>query len=45
MERKAYLKVDARAHYGAVLRVLEGVRSAGIENIAFLVREGSIPQR
>jgi len=45
MERKVYLKVDARAHYGAVLRVLEGARSAGIENIAFLVREGSIPER
>lgn len=44
-ERKVYLKVDARAHYGAVLRVLEGARSAGIENIAFLVRKGSIPER
>ena len=35
-ERKAYLKVDARAKYGEVPPVLEKIRAAGIEKVAFL---------
>lgn len=38
-ERKVYIRADKRARYGAVLEVLDRVRSAGIENIAFLVDE------
>jgi biopolymer transport protein TolR len=34
---KVYIRADARAKYGTVLEVLDGVRSAGIENIGFLV--------
>lgn len=35
-EKKVYLKVDARAKYGDVPPVLEKVRAAGVENVAFL---------
>lgn len=38
-ERKVYLKVDQSARYGVVSRVLAEVRSAGIENVAFLVEK------
>jgi biopolymer transport protein TolR len=38
-ERKIYIKADARARYGDVSKVLESVRSAGVENIAFLVEQ------
>jgi len=36
-ERKVYLKVDRAAKYGVVISVLDVVRSAGVENIGFLV--------
>jgi len=36
---KVYIRADKRARYGAVIEVLDRVRSAGIENIAFLVDE------
>ena len=35
-EKKVYVKVDARAKYGNVSAVLEQIRLAGIENVAFL---------
>ena len=35
-ERKVYLAVDARAHYGDVETVLDEVRASGIRNIALL---------
>ena len=38
-ERKVYIIADPRVHYWAVLEVLDGVRSAGVGNIAFLVYE------
>jgi biopolymer transport protein TolR len=38
-ERKVYIRADMRARYGLVLRVLNIVRTAGIENVAFLVHE------
>ena len=38
-ERKVYIIAEARARYGAVLEVLDGVGSAGVENIAFLVNQ------
>jgi biopolymer transport protein TolR len=38
-EPKVYIRTDMRAKYGTVIEVLDGVRSAGIENIAFLVEE------
>jgi len=34
-ERKVYIRADARVHYGTVLQVLDGVRSAGVENVGF----------
>lgn len=43
-ERKVYLRVDARAWYGTVAEVLSAVRSAGVENIAFLVDERKKPR-
>ena len=38
-ERKVYIRADARCKYGKVVQVLDSVRSAGIEDIAFLVEE------
>jgi biopolymer transport protein TolR len=38
-ERKVYIRADRRAKYGTVLEVLSSARSAGIENVAFLVNE------
>ena len=38
-ERKVYVKADARAKVGAVNEVLDGIRAAGIENVAFLVEQ------
>jgi biopolymer transport protein ExbD len=35
-ERRVYIAVDARAKYGDVGAVLEKVRLAGIEKVAFL---------
>jgi biopolymer transport protein ExbD len=37
VERKVYIKADARVWYGTVKVVLDGVRSAGILRVAFLV--------
>ncbi len=36
-ERKVYIRADKRAHYGVVKNALDGVRAAGIEQVAFLV--------
>ena len=36
-ERKVYIRADMRAKYGTVKLALNSVRSAGIENVAFLV--------
>ena len=38
VERKIYMKVDARAKYGTLKLVLDAVHSAGIENVGFLVQ-------
>jgi len=38
-ERRVYVSADARVRYSAVLDVLEGVRSAGIENVSFFVEQ------
>ena len=38
-ERKVYLQIDRDANYGVVSRVLAEVRTAGIGNVAFLVRK------
>jgi biopolymer transport protein TolR len=38
-ERKVYIRADMRVNYGRVLEVLSSVRSAGIDNVAFLVNE------
>jgi len=35
-ERKVYIEVDARAKYGGVPAVLDKIRLAGVEKIAFL---------
>lgn len=45
-ERKAYIRVDMRARYGAVREALTAVRSAGIEKVGFLVdqRPSSVRQ-
>jgi biopolymer transport protein TolR len=41
-ERKVYIQSDMHAKYGVVREILDCIRSAGIENIAFLVRERSV---
>jgi biopolymer transport protein ExbD/biopolymer transport protein TolR len=38
-EPKIYISADARAKYGSVLEVLERVRTARVEKIAFVVRQ------
>lgn len=38
-ERRVYIRADRRCKYGKVVQVLDSVRSAGIEDIAFLVEE------
>jgi biopolymer transport protein ExbD len=35
-ERKVYLTVDARARYGRVAAVVDGVRPAGLRDISFI---------
>ena len=41
-ERKVYIKADARAKYGTVLILLEAVRSAGVEQVAFLTEQRKV---
>ena len=36
-ERKVYIRADMRSRYGVLREVLAAVRSAGVENIGFLV--------
>ncbi len=36
-EHKVYIRADKRARYGTIKNVLDGVREAGVEQIAFLV--------
>jgi len=38
-ERKVYIRGDARTRYRAVAKVLDAVRAAGLENVAFLVEQ------
>jgi len=42
-EKKVYIRADARAKYSWVAEVLDGVRSAGVEKIGFLVNERRAP--
>jgi len=45
-EPKVYIRADGRAKYGRVVEVLRSVRSAGIENVGFLVNErNALPAR
>jgi biopolymer transport protein TolR len=37
VERKLYVRADARAKWGLIKEVLNQARAAGIENVAFLV--------
>jgi biopolymer transport protein ExbD len=43
VERRVYIRADARVFYRNVKEVLDGVRSAGIERIAFLVDQRTPP--
>jgi biopolymer transport protein TolR len=45
VERKVYIRADRRVWYGTVKEVLDGVGSAGIERVAFLVDERRPPYR
>ena len=38
-ERKVYIRADSRLRYSDVLQVLQSVRSAGVEHVAFLTYE------
>jgi biopolymer transport protein ExbD len=42
-EKKVYIRADARVKYSWVAEVLDGVRSAGVEKIGFLVNERQAP--
>ena len=42
-ERKVYIRADAHVGYGRVGVVLDGVRSSGVENIAVLVEQRTVP--
>jgi biopolymer transport protein TolR len=39
VEPRVYIRADARAWYGPIKEVLDEVRSAGIERVAFLVEQ------
>ncbi len=43
-EREVYIRADARARYSWVAEVLDGIRSAGVEKIGFLVEQGPSPK-
>jgi biopolymer transport protein TolR len=43
VERKVYIRADARARYGTVKTVLDGVRSSGLIRVAFLVDQRRLP--
>jgi biopolymer transport protein ExbD len=43
VESKVYIRTDARAKYGTVKESRDGVRDAGVENIAFLADQGRSP--
>jgi biopolymer transport protein TolR len=43
VERKVYIRADARARFGTVKIVLDGVRSAGIIRVAFLADQRRVP--
>jgi biopolymer transport protein ExbD len=43
-EREVYIRADAGARYGWVAELLDGVRSAGVEKIGFLVEQGPNPK-
>jgi biopolymer transport protein TolR len=47
VEPRIYIRADARVWYGMVKEVLDAVRSAGIESIAFLVNQSrpATPER
>ncbi len=40
-ERKVYIRADARLRYRTVLELLDAIRSAGVEKIAFLTSQHS----
>jgi biopolymer transport protein TolR len=42
-EKKVYIRADARAKYGRVKEALDGIRDAGIENVAFLADQKRSP--
>jgi biopolymer transport protein ExbD/biopolymer transport protein TolR len=41
-EQKVYIRADMRAKYGLVVMVLDNVRAAGIEQVAFIVGERNL---
>jgi biopolymer transport protein ExbD len=43
VERKVYIRADRRVRYSTVKDILEGVRSSGIERVAFLVDQRRPP--
>jgi biopolymer transport protein TolR len=43
VERKIYIRADGRVWYRSVKGVLDGVRAAGIEQVAFLVDQRPAP--
>ena len=43
-EREVYIRADARARYGWVAKVVDDVRSAGVEKIGFLVEQRPSPK-
>jgi len=43
-EREVYIRADAEERCGWVAEVLDGIRSAGVEKIGFLVEQGPSPK-
>jgi biopolymer transport protein TolR len=35
-DRRVYVKADARAHFGSVVQVVDGVRAAGVDDLGLL---------
>jgi biopolymer transport protein ExbD/biopolymer transport protein TolR len=38
-DKRVYVKADARAHFGNVVQVVDGVRAAGVDDLGLLTEQ------
>ena len=45
-DKRVYVKADARAHFGSVVQVVDGVRAAGVDDLGLLTdQKKTTPKR